>query len=187
MINERAKAILEFCFIKTSLEQWFKKDDEFDNILKSTFMKDYIKAINNEYDDWKNNSEECVALIILLDQLSRNYFRNNSKAYDQDNKCVLIVKEAISKKYLDNIDNDKIHFLLLPLIHSEDISNHELGHKLVDQYLYNHPEYKNIKKAWDDHSVAIKKFGRYPHRNKILNRESTDEEEIFLKQPNSSW
>ena len=78
MINERAKAILEFCFIKTPLEQWFKKDDEFDNILKSTFMDDYNKAINNEYDNWRNNAEECVALIILLDQLSRNFFRNNS-------------------------------------------------------------------------------------------------------------
>ena len=82
MINERAKAILEFCFIKTPLEQWFKKDDEFDNILKSSFMDDYIKAINNEYDNWRNDAEECVALIILLDQLSRNFFRNNSKAYD---------------------------------------------------------------------------------------------------------
>ena len=75
MINERAKAILEFCFIKTPLEQWFKKDDEFDNILKSSFMDDYIKAINNEYDNWRNDAEECVALIILLDQLSRNFFR----------------------------------------------------------------------------------------------------------------
>ena len=102
MINERAKAILEFCFIKTPLEQWFKKDDEFDNILKSSFMDDYIKAINNEYDNWRNDAEECVALIILLDQLSRNFFRNNPKAYDQDTKCVLIVKEAINKKYLDH-------------------------------------------------------------------------------------
>ena len=84
MINERAKTILEFCFIKTPLEQWFKKNDEFDNILKSTFMDDYIKAINNDYDNWKNDAEECVALIILLDQLSRNFFRSNSKAYAQD-------------------------------------------------------------------------------------------------------
>ena len=187
MINERAKAILEFCFIKTPLEQWFKKDDEFDNILKSSFMDDYIKAINNEYDNWRNDAEECVALIILLDQLSRNFFRNNSKAYEQDTKCILIVKEAIGKRYLDSLDIDKIHFLLLPLIHSEDIMDHELGHKLVDQYLNNHPEYTNIKKAWNDHSVAIKKFGRYPHRNKILNRKSTNEEELFLTQPNSSW
>ena len=63
MINERAKAILEFCFIKTPLEQWFKKDDEFDNILKSSFMDDYIKAINNEYDNWRNDAEECVASV----------------------------------------------------------------------------------------------------------------------------
>ena len=187
MINERAKAILEFSLIETPLEQWFKKNDEFDSILKSTFMDDYIKAINSEYDHWKNNAEECVALIILLDQLSRNFFRNNSKAYDQDTKCVLIVKEAINKRYLDSLDIDKIHFLLLPLIHSEDITDHELGHKLVDKYLNYHPEYTNIKKAWDDHSVAIKKFGRYPHRNKIVGRESSLEEIRFLKEPNSSW
>ncbi len=187
MINKRAKAILEFCFVKTPLEQWFKKDDEFDNILKNTFMDDYINAINNKYDNWRNDAEECVALIILLDQLSRNFFRNNSKAYDQDVKCVLIVKEAISKRYLDSLDIDKIHFLLLPLIHSEDMINHELGHDLVDKFLKNHLEYEKIKKAWNDHTVAIKKFGRYPHRNKILNRKTTKEEEIFLEQPNSSW
>ena len=187
MINERAKAILEFCFVETPMEQWFKKDDEFDKILKNIFMNDYIKAINNEYNNWKNNSEECVALIILLDQLSRNFFRNNSKAYDQDIKCISIVKEAISKRYLDSLDIDKIHFLLLPLIHSEDIADHEFGHKLVDEYLNNHPEYTKIKKAWNDHSVAIKKFGRYPHRNKIIGRESSQEEIQFLKEPNSSW
>ena len=101
MINERAKAILEFCFIKTPLEQWFKKDDQFDNILKSTFMDDYISAINNEYDNWRNDAEACVALIILLDQLSRNFYRNNSKAYDQDIKSILIVKEAINKQFLN--------------------------------------------------------------------------------------
>ena len=187
MINERAKAILEFCFIKTPLEQWFKKDDEFDNILKSNFMDDYIKAINNEYDNWRNDAEACVALIILLDQLSRNFYRNNSKAYDQDIKSILIVKEAINKQFLNKLSNEKIHFLLLPLIHSEDINDHDLGHKLVDEYLNTYKEYPKIKKAWNDHSIAIKKFGRYPHRNRILNRETTKEEGLFLKQPNSSW
>ena len=170
MINERAKAILEFCFIKTQLEQWFQKSEKFDKILKNNFMTDYMKAINNEYDSWSNNPEECVALIMLLDQLSRNFFRNSSKAYDQDYKCRLIVNEAIDRGYLEELDMDKIHFLLLPLIHSEDLSDHIFGHKLVDTYLKNHKEYEKIKKAWNDHTVAIKKFGRYPHRNKSLNR-----------------
>ena len=187
MINERAKVILEFCFIKTPLEQWFKKDKEFDIQLKKFFLDDYKKAINNDYDEWQDNPEECVALIMLLDQLSRNFYRNNSKAYDQDYKCRLIVNEAVDRGFLEELDKDKIHFLLLPLIHSEDISDHIFGHQLVDTYLKEHTEYIKIKKAWEDHTVAIKKFGRYPHRNIILNRKSTLEEKEFLKQPDSSW
>ena len=187
MINERAKAILNFCFVETTEDQWFKKDVKFDNRLKELFMSDYKKATNNEYDEWQDNADECVALVLLLDQLSRNFFRNSAKAYDQDYKCRLIVNEAIDRRYLEKLDMEKIHFLLLPLIHSEDLSDHIFGHKLVDTYLKNHKEYKKIKKAWNDHTIAIKKFGRYPHRNKSLNRVSTKEEELFLKQPNSSW
>ena len=187
MINERAKVILEFCFVKTSIEKWFKKDEEFDKELKRLFLDDYEKAVNNQYDEWQDNPEECVALIMLLDQLSRNFYRNNSKTYEQDYKCRLIVNEAIDRGFLEDLDKDKIHFLLLPLIHSEDISDHIFGHKLVDTYLKDHVEYKKIKKAWDDHTIAIKKFGRYPHRNKILNRKTTHNEEEYLKQPDSSW
>ena len=187
MINERAKAILDFCFVQTVLEQWFKKDDNFDKKLEELFMSDYIKAVNNEYDEWQDSPEECVALIMLLDQLSRNFFRNNSKAYDQDYKCRLIVNEAIDRGFLEELDQNKIHFLLLPLIHSEDLSDHIFGHKLLETYLKKHAEYTNIKKAWNDHTIAIKKFGRYPHRNKILGRKSNIEEEDFLKKPNTSW
>ena len=187
MINERAKAILDFCFIKTPMGQWFKKDKNLDNKLEGLFMLDYKKAVNNEYDEWQDKPEECVALVLILDQLSRNFFRNNSKSYDQDYKCRLIVNEAIDRGFLEKLAKDKIHFLLLPLIHSEDLSDHIFGHKLIDTYLKDYTEYKNIKKSWDAHTTAIKKFGRYPHRNKILNRVSTKKEELFLKQPNSSW
>ncbi len=187
MINERAKAILDFCFIETPRDQWFKKDIIFDNNLKELFMSDYKKAINNEYDEWQDTPNECVALIILLDQLSRNFFRDNSKAFSQDYKSRLIVNEAVDRGYLEELDKEKIHFLLLPLIHSEDLSDHIFGHKLLNTYLKDHAEFKNIKKAWDDHTIAVKKFGRYPHRNKILGRKSTVEEENFLKEPNSSW
>ena len=187
MINERAKVILDFCFLKTSLEQWFKKDEEFDNQLRELFLNDYKNAVNNQYDEWQDNPEECVALIILLDQMSRNFYRNDPKAYKQDYRCRLIVNEAVDRGFLEELNKDKIHFLLLPLIHSEDISDHIFGHQLVDTYLKDHIEYTKIKKAWDDHTVAIKKFGRYPHRNKILKRNSTIDEEEFLKQPDSSW
>ncbi len=187
MINERAKVILDFCFVKTSMDQWFKKDKKFDDNLRKQFLNDHTKASNNEYDEWQDNAEESVALIMLLDQMSRNFFRNSSKAYEQDYKCRLIVNEAIDRGFVEELDKNKIHFLLLPLIHSEDISDHIFGHKLVDTYLKDHQEYDKIKKAWDDHTFAIKNFGRYPHRNIILGRESTQKEREFLEMPNSSW
>ena len=99
----------------------------------------------------------------------------------------MIVNEAIDRGYLEEIEQDKIHFLLMPLIHSEDISDHIFGHKLIDTYLKSFEYYDKIKKTWDDHTIPIKKFGRYPHRNIVLNRKSTGDEEEFLKQQNSSW
>ena len=186
-MNERAKAILDFWFFESNMEDWFKKDDDYDKKIKKLFFKDLKKAINNEHDEWQDTTDECVALVILLDQFSRNLFRDNPKAFAQDYKTRLIVNEAIDRGYLEELDQIKIHFLLMPLIHSEDISDHIFGHKLIDTYLKSFEHFDKIKKAWNDHTIAIKKFGRYPHRNNILKRESTPREEVFLKQPNSSW
>ena len=186
-MNERAKVILDFWFIQSSMEDWFKKDEKYDEKIKKLFLSDLKRAINNEYDEWQDNAEECVALVILLDQFSRNLFRNSADAFAQDYKTRLIVNEAVDRGYLEELDLNKIHFLLMPLIHSEDISDHIFGHKLVEAYLKNHTDYDLIKKAWNDHTLPIKKFGRYPHRNKVLNRNLTEKEKEFLQEPNSSW
>ena len=186
-MNERAKAILDFWFIKSNMEDWFKKDDKYDQKIKTLFLEDLKKAINNKYDDWQDTAEESVALVILLDQFSRNIFRESSEAFSQDYKTRLIVNEAVDRGYLEGLNQNKIHFLLMPLIHSEDISDHIFGHKLIDAYLKSFEHFDKVKKAWNYHSIPIKKFGRYPHRNNILKRQSTPEEIVFLKQPNSSW
>ena len=78
-MNERANKILEFWFVKSSIKDWFEKNDNFDKKIRDLFFEDYEQAINNEYDDWQDNSNECVALVILLDQFSRNLFRNSKK------------------------------------------------------------------------------------------------------------
>ena len=186
-MNERAKEILDFWFIQSSMEDWFKKDNKYDEKIKKLFLADLKKATNNEYDEWQDTAEECVALVILLDQFSRNLFRDSLASFTQDYKTRLIVNEAVDRGYLEELDQNKIHFLLMPLIHSEDISDHVFVHKLIDTYLKSFVYFDKIKKAWDDHTIPIKKFGRYPHRNNILKRKSTPEEEIFLKEPNSSW
>ena len=81
----------------------------------------------------------------------------------------------------------KFFFSLIPLLHSEDIRDHEVAHKNCDKFLSCDERYERIKKSWNDHTKAIKKFGRYPHRNKILGRVSTEDEILFLTQPDSSW
>jgi len=96
-MNDKAKRILNFWFVEASPKEKFNRNDNFDNKIKNLFFEDYKKAINNEYDNWQNNVEECLALIILLDQFSRNLFRNNSKAFKMDFKALNIAKKAIEK------------------------------------------------------------------------------------------
>lgn len=186
-MKERAKVILDFWFVESSPEELFKRNKIFDQKIRLRFIRDYKKGINNQYDDWQDKPESCVALIILLDQFSRNLFRDDKQAFAQDYKARLITNEAIGRGYLEEINLDKKHFLLMPLLHSENINDHIYAQNLCDTYLKKHPQFNNIKKAWNDHTYAIKKFGRYPHRNKIMGRTSTPEEELFLQQPNSSW
>ena len=186
-MKESVKAILDFWFVESSLEDLFKRSKDFDQKIRNRFMSDYEKAIDNQYEDWQDDPESCVALIILLDQFSRNLFRDDKQAFAQDYKARLITNETVDRGYLEDINLDQKHFMLLPLLHSEDISDHVYAQNLCDAHLKNHPQFIDIKKAWDDHTYVIKKFGRYPHRNKILGRTSTPEEELFLQQPNSSW
>jgi uncharacterized protein (DUF924 family) len=99
-MNERAKEILDFWFIQSTMEDWFKKDDIYDQKIKSLFFTDLKKAINNEYDEWQDTAEECVSLVILLDQFSRNIFRNTLDCFAQDYKTRLVVNEAVDRGYL---------------------------------------------------------------------------------------
>ena len=186
-MNPRAHKIIDFWFNKTSPEKRFKRDDSFDNEIKLNFLEDYNLAKSNEYDDWLNKPKECLALIILLDQFSRNLFRDKKEAFEQDHKARLAVNQGVYIGYLEDLNDSERLFFLLPLIHSEEIIDHEKAYQLLNKYLNNHPDIEKIKKFWINHTNAIKKFKRYPHRNKILGRQSTLEEIKFLNGPNSSW
>ena len=183
----KIKEILNFWFIETSAEQKFKKDFKFDQVIKGRFLNDYELASQNKLDDWQETDRGCLALIILLDQFSRNLFRESSKAFEQDEKARSILPKIIVNNFLDKMNESERLFALLPLIHSENILDHEKAYELMEKYLKHHSEIEKIKKFWIDHTTAIKKFGRYPHRNKVLNRVSSDAEIEFLKSPNSSW
>ena len=186
-MNSRAQEILDFWFVKTPAEKRFKKDLAFDQLIKDNFLKDYELASANEYDDWQDTPMGTLALIILFDQFSRNMFRDDPKAFSQDHKARLIVNDSVYAGFLDEMDQDQRFFMLLPLIHSEEITDHDMAYYLLDKYLKDHPDLVSIKKFWKDHTLAIKKFHRCPHRNIVLDRKSTPEEIEFLAQPSSSW
>ena len=187
MITKNAQKILDFWFKESLPEELFRQKESFDKKIRDRFFNDYEKAIINEYDDWQDDPISCLALIILLDQFSRNLFRNNKKAFEQDHKCRLIVNEAIDRGDLEKLDTNEKLFFLLPLLHSEEISDHIYVNNLSNVHLKNHPQIMLIKSSWKNHTDVLKKFKRYPQRNKVLDRQSTPEEIEFLNQSSLSW
>ena len=183
----KIEKILHFWFVETPDEKKFQKDLKFDQVIKNRFLNDYELARQNKLNDWQETARGCLALIILLDQFSRNLFRKSGKAFEQDEKSRSVLLKIITSNFLDKMSESERLFALLPLIHSESISDHEKAYELMEKYLKNHSDLEKIKKFWVDHTAVIKRFGRYPHRNEVLNRVSSDDEVKFLNTPNSSW
>ena len=179
-MNERTKTILDFWFIQTSQKEKFGHNKTFDKKIRDNFLEDYKKAIKNEYDYWHDNAEECLALIILLDQFSRNLFRNNGNAFVMDKKVRQISAKALIKGYHKQLTEDQIIFLFLPFMHSEELSDQMYCVKLINIHCQEHANYKNAIKYAQLHLNIIKKFKRFPYRNKVLQRQSTKEEEEYL-------
>ena len=183
----KAQEILDFWFKDTPPIKRFQKHKDFDELIRNKFLKEYELASSNEYDDWQDSPLGSLALVILFDQFSRNMFRDDKRAFEQDHKTRLIVNDSVYAGFLDNMNEDQKFFMILPLIHSEEITDHEMAYYLLGKFLKDHKDLENIKKFWKDHTRAIKLFKRYPHRNKILERKSTQDEIEFLNKINSSW
>lgn len=179
--------IIKFWFEETKPRFQFKKDKDFDNKVKSRFGNLLEKAKIGELDSWKNNPESLFALIILLDQFSRNIYRDDKKSFEGDELAVKIVKEGIEKGFDKQIDPKRRMFFYMPFMHSENIENQERCIELIKELSKENKKAKLNLKYANMHKDIIEKFNRFPHRNKILNRESTEEEIDFLKTKGSSF
>ena len=181
------KEVISFWFVQNGHKQWFKKNRNFDNLIEQRFRGLYNKSTEKKLFDWEQSTLSCLALIIILDQFSRNLFRHSAKAFDQDYKALTLCKLSLEKKYLKDYNLDLRMFALLPLVHSKNLDDHLLAEGLCEEFLGLHPNYDYIKKSWDDHKLVIKKFGRYPHRCAVLGLKTSEEERLFLMRPNTSW
>ena len=157
---------------------WFKSTPEFDQAIHDNFTQAYEDAAAGRLDEMKQTREGCLALIIVLDQFSRNMFRNNPKAYTADAKALEFARFAQAQGYDQDIDDFAKTFFYLPFEHSENLADQEMSVKLFTPHGND-----ETSKAAQGHYDAIARFGRFPHRNEVLGRENTPEEEEYLKDP----
>lgn len=178
----QAQDIINFWFDPEHRSLWFAKSDEFDAKIRDQFQIIHRQAIQAELWSWRQTPEGRLAEIIVLDQFSRNLYRDQAQAFAYDNMALILAQEAISLQLDAQLSPEQRAFLYMPFMHSESKLIHEFALKLF-QRLGNEINLNFEKK----HKVIIDRFGRYPHRNALLGRISTPEELAFLTQPNSSF
>jgi uncharacterized protein (DUF924 family) len=176
------EVVLNFWFDPEVKPFWFKKNSNFDDTIKQRFLDIYQQAIAGALNHWRDNCRSTLALIIVLDQFPRNMFRNTPQAFATDQQAAELTKYALKNNYEKNLSIEEQAFLYMPLMHSENPRDQSQCVKLFTQL----GKEDNLKFALK-HQEVIARFGRFPHRNQILNRESTAVEQEFLTQPGSGF
>ena len=168
--------ILEFWFAPGMAEKWFEQDPALDREVRERLGGLYQKAAAGEFQDWRQTPEGCVALLVLLDQVPRNVFRGDPRTYATDEMARAVTGHALDQGFDAELTQDQRGMLYLPLLHSESLGDKERAVELTRPLTENPDFYK-----WAvHHRDLIARFGRFPHRNEILGRENTPEEEAFL-------
>lgn len=174
--------IIDFWFTECKPSDWFKRSDAFDAIIKERFGEIHQQAALGETYTWRTSIDGRLAEIILLDQFSRNLYRNSQRAYAQDAQALALAQEAVAQGIDKNLEYTEKAFLYMPYMHSESAVIHEEADRLF-KALNKEDNYEFELR----HKAIIERFGRYPHRNKVLGRESTQEEKSFLLEVGSSF
>lgn len=165
---------------------WFEKNEAFDNEIRRRFATAVETALAEGYADWTATAEGALALLILLDQFPRNLFRGQAKAFAGDTRARVVARQAVDRGFDIAVQPVMRLFFYLPFEHSEHLPDQELAHLLFSALDKDLPGYDLAGWA-DKHRVIIARFGRFPHRNAALGRDSSPEEMEFLKQPGSSF
>ena len=172
-----AADILNFWFVETTPEFWFKKDDDFDAAIQERFGKAVTQALAGRLDHWANYAVGCLALILILYQFTRNMFRHSARAFSGDEMALALSLRCVERKYLDADKPSYCQFMLMPMMHSEDIGVQDMSLPLFERYTSKLTYEYAVK-----HRDIIARFGRFPHRNAMLCRPNSNDEDQFLAQ-----
>jgi uncharacterized protein (DUF924 family) len=157
--------------------RWYTKDAAFDAIIRRRFMGLWEKAASGKLTAWEASDAGALALVIVLDQFPRNMFRGDARTYASDTLALGAAHRAIARGSDARIEPDLLEFLYMPFMHSEHVADQL---RCVELFR-NSGSPENLKYA-EDHADIIRRFGRFPHRNRILGRVTTPQEQAFLDQ-----
>ncbi len=174
---DAANAVLTFWFDETKPHQWYRRDLDFDQIIRQRFTALHENARAGRLDAWRAGETQSLALIILLDQFSRNIFRDTPEAFAQDGLALDAAKDAIARGFNLRFPEKQQAFFYMPFMHSESLAEQDRCVALFTKHM---PRSDNLPFAIE-HREIIARFGRFPHRNKVLERRSTPDEVAFLE------
>lgn len=169
--------VIAFWFHEATLQQHFAKDVTFDARIREKFLDTYHAAARGELGPWRDTPEGRLAEIVVLDQFSRNLFRDSAQAFACDLIALVLAQEAVRAGDDMRIEAGRRSFVYMPFMHSESIAVHREAYPLFERL-----GDANTLKYEDAHKAIIERFGRYPHRNAVLGRQSSDEELAFIRE-----
>ncbi len=175
-------AVLSYWFQELDSAHWFRRSTEIDGQIKARFADLHARAAACELYPWRVAPEGRLAEILVLDQFSRNLYRDDARAFASDTLALALAQEAVAAGADRALTPVQRSFLYMPYMHSESLLIHDIALQLYDQ-----PGLEDNRQFEIRHRDIIERFGRYPHRNAVLGRSSTAEETEFLTQPGSSF
>jgi uncharacterized protein (DUF924 family) len=183
------RAVLDFWFGSdpgASRREWFRKDEAFDTRIRETFGALHGQAAAGGLVEWEREPEPALALVVVLDQFSRNLYRNDARAFAQDGRALRLATQMVERGWDRGLLPVHRQFVYLPFEHAEDMAAQERSMALFGA-LEEYPETKGLVEWAGKHLEIVRRFGRFPHRNAALGRASTPEELAFLREAGSGF
>ena len=183
-MKDSQKDILDFWFVEATPPQWFQKNEVFDDMIRDRFMPIYDMARAGLCDSWMRDADGCLALCITLDQFPRNMFRNSSRSFESDGKALLVARHAVKNGFDQVLNIQKKRFIYLPFEHSENLDDQILSVEFFAAMKDEDPLSYDYALR---HFKVIEQFGRFPHRNHVLGRTNSPDEEEYLATPGAGF
>ena len=194
MTDPRIQQVLDFWFAPEgdpmhlqSRPVWFRKDDAFDDAIRSRFGALISDALAGQLDEWAGSRAGAIARIVVLDQFTRNVFRSTARAFAGDAQALAAARSIVASRQDRSLPGAHRIFVYLPFEHAEDMAMQDECVRLMQGLAADEPRFGDLVSYAEKHRVIVQRFGRFPHRNALLRRASTPEELAFLEQPGSSF